>query len=183
MIIASSSVLASSRRKPGPSGFTLIEILIVVLIISIVTSVGVLTISRNNNKEIELFAKELTQVIRMAEEQAMLQPVELGLMMKDQTYQFAGLQTTENTNTQHWSALDDNVLGQHAIPSHIEVRVDTQSPQNNDDDENKKKQPQLVISTNGDVTPFTIYVGKKGAKPRFAISGDADGNITSKELG
>lgn len=165
------------------AGFTLIEIMIVVLIISIVTSVGVLTISRNNNKEIEMFAKELTQVIKMAEEQAMLQPTELGLMMHDQAYQFAALQTADNTKAPHWSALDDNVLGQHVIPEQIEVRVDTHSPQTVDEDENAQKSPQLVISTNGDVTPFTIYVGKKGAKPRFAITGDADGNITSKELG
>ena len=42
--------------------------------------------------------------------------------------------------------------------------------------------PQIVISTNGDVTPFTIYVGRKGKKPLYAISGDADGNVTSREL-
>lgn len=116
----------------------------------------------------------------MAEEQAMLQPIELGLMMKNQNYQFAALQTSEKTKTQQWSALDDNVLGQHAIPDQIEVRVDTGTAQQTDD---AQKQPQLVISTNGDMTPFTIYVGKKGAKPRFVITGDADGNITRKELG
>ena len=34
-------------------GFTLVEILVVILIISIITSVGVLSISRNENKQVE----------------------------------------------------------------------------------------------------------------------------------
>lgn len=164
------------------AGFTLIEVLIVVLIISIVTSVGVLTISRNTNKEVELFAKEFTQVIKMAEEQAMLQPAELGLVIKEETYQFVEMQKTKDGKASQWSPLDDNVLGVHAIPGHVEVRIATQGSQSKDDNENAQKQPQIVISTNGGVTPFTIYVGKKGAKPRFVITGDADGTITTKPL-
>lgn len=165
------------------AGFTLIEILIVVLIISIVTSVGVLTISRNNNKEIELFAKELVQVIKLAEETAMLQPVELGLMINNQSYQFVALDATQNGKAKHWSPLDDNALGQHPIPEHIQLSIATHSADKDEEsDEDKQQQPQLVISTNGDVTPFTMYIGKKGAKPRFAITGEADGTITIKEL-
>ena len=49
-------------------------------------------------------------------------------------------------------------------------------------DENEKHSPQIVISTNGDITPFKIYVAKTGKSPRYVISGDADGNITSKSL-
>ena len=48
--------------------------------------------------------------------------------------------------------------------------------------EDEDQLPQVVISTNGDITPFTIYVGKKGKSPRYVIKGDADGNITSKLL-
>jgi general secretion pathway protein H len=163
------------------AGFTLIEILIVVLIISIVTSVGVLTISRNNNKEVESFAKEFTQVIKLAEETAMLQPAELGLIVKAENYQFVILEAAKDGKAKHWSPLDDNALGQHLIPSHVQISIDTHSG-GNADEENAPKAPRIVISTNGDVTPFTIYIGKQGAKPRFVITGDADGNITIKEL-
>jgi general secretion pathway protein H len=173
------------ERVRATAGFTLIEILIVVLIISIVTSVGMLTISRNNNKEMEFFAKELTQVIQLAEEQAMLQSTDLGLIINDQHYQFVVLtESQDKTKAKRWSPLDDNVLGEHSVPNNVDVSVDTKSPKEDQNEEKKEEQkkPQIVISTNGDVTPFSIYIGKKGAKPRFVITGDADGNITRKEL-
>lgn len=171
-------------------GFTLIEILIVVLIISIVTSVGMLTISRNNNKEIEYFAKELTQVIQLAEEQAMLHSSVLGLIIKSESYQFVVLEKTPDNKKERWSPLLDNVLGKHTIPDHVQMTIDTHDPQKKEEeksdddnnDEEKPPEPQLVISPNGDVTPFVIYIGAKGTKPRFTITGAADGTITRKEL-
>ena len=56
------------------NGFTLIELLVVIFIISIVTSVALLSISRNENKQLEAFTNELVQTVTLAEEQAMLQP-------------------------------------------------------------------------------------------------------------
>ena len=51
-------------------GFTLLELLVVLVIISIVASMAMLTIGHNQNKEMETFTKELTQTLTLAEEQA-----------------------------------------------------------------------------------------------------------------
>jgi len=160
-------------------GFTLIEILVVIFIISIVTSVAVLSIGRNENKQVESFANELTQLVSLAEEQAMLQPKVLGLTLNQQYLQFSSLQA-EGTK-RNWVPLDDNVLGKRDVPSGIEIGIQVGDALTKSDDDLTKK-PQIIISTNGDVTPFTIYVGRKGKKPLYAISGDADGNVTSREL-
>lgn len=158
-------MVASSR------GFTLIEILVVLFIISIVTSVALLSISHNANKKIESFANELTQMITLAEEQAMLQPTVLGLSLNDQSFHFASLESkVGKKNT--WVPLQDVILKKHIIPKDIQISLNTEN----------NHHPQIIISTNGDVTPFTIYVGKKGEKPSYVIIGTADGNIANKAL-
>lgn len=162
-------------------GYTLIEILVVLFIISIVTSVALLTISRNQNKQLETFANELAQTMSLAEEQAMLQSTVLGLRLDDHSFHFATMQQAiEGEKKTGWSPLQDTILGQHPIPSDIQLAVQVGGQKLGND--NSKPIPQVIISTNGEITPFTIYVGKKGEKPRFSITGDADGNITNKAL-
>lgn len=167
-------------------GFTLIEVLIVLLIISIVTSVALLTVSHNKNKQLESFANELAQLMTLAKEQAILQPAVLGLSLKENTFQFVVYKSSSDDKKQAWVTLDDKLLGVHTIPSDFQVNVEVSgmsaTPSDHTDDEASNNTPQVVISTNGGMTPFTIYVGKKGQKPRYAIRGDIDGNVTSKLL-
>lgn len=171
-------------------GYTLIEILIVLFIISIVTSVALLSISRNENKQLESFANELTQKVTLAEEQAMLQPHVLGLSLRGNSYQFASYEAEAGEEKNVWTPQEDAILGKHKIPSDIEISVQMggvrtaalEDEVEDEVDEAEKMNPQIVISTNGDITPFIIYVGKKGEKPRYAITGDADGSVTNKLL-
>jgi general secretion pathway protein H len=165
--------------KIKSAGFTLIEILVVLFIISIVTSVALLSISRNENKQMETFANELTQIMTLAEEQAMLQPTVLGLSLSEHSFQFASLQSAAGGKKNIWSPLQDSILGKHNIPSNIQINVIVGNAKA---EKAEVDIPQIIISSNGDITPFTIYVGKKGEKPRYAIIGDEDGNVTSKLL-
>ena len=91
--------------KRSKAGYTLIEILIVVLIISIVTSVAMLSIGRNENKQMESFAQELMQMLSLAEEQAMLQPTVLGLMLSEQSLQFASFKPAFDSDKSSWIPL------------------------------------------------------------------------------
>ncbi|VVC75072.1 Type II secretion system protein H [Aquicella siphonis] len=178
------------KRQCGRSagGFTLIEILVVIFIISIVTSVALLTVSRNENRQIESFTHELVQLVTLAEEQAMLQPVVLGLALDEQSYQFSTFQPGEGEKKPSWTLFQDKMLGPHRIPEGIQLGVEISGQRqaaerdDNQDEEGKPAAPQVIISTNGDITPFTIYVGKRGKKPRYVITGDADGRVTSKLL-
>lgn len=174
-------------KRKSASGFTLIEILVVIFIISIVTSVALLTIGRNENKKIDAFAIELAQLITLAEEQAMLQPQVLGLLIDDQTLQFKSMhQSGDKTN---WIVLEDKILGTREVPDDIALTLHLagEKPkeaddEKTDDDETVKQIPQIIISTNGDLTPFSLYIGKRGQKPRYLITGDEDGHLTSQSI-
>lgn len=168
------------KRKRNALGFTLVEVLVVILIISIVTSVALLSVGHNENKKIETFAKELTQVVSLASEQAMLQPVILGMAINEHSFEFLRYEASQDDKENHWQPLNDNLLGRHEIPHGVSVEVKVQNNQIHT--EEKGVVPQIIFSTNGDITPFTIQVGKKGERPRHAIIGEADGHLTQKAL-
>lgn len=162
-------------------GFTLIEILVVLMIMSIVACVAVLSIRHDENQALKTLANEITQTVTLAEEQAMLQPNVLGLSFNSRHFQFASLQPQADGKKSSWTPVADKNLGLHKIPKEFQVNVVVGNKQNSNDQESATN-PQIVISTSGDLTPFTIYVGKVGEKPRYAISGDADGKITNELL-
>jgi general secretion pathway protein H len=164
-------------------GYTLIEILIVLLIISIVTSVALISISRNDNRRLKTFAEEFEQIVVLAEERAMLQPEVMGLLFHEHSFQFARLDLENNDKKNSWLPIQEAALSKHVIPDNIQMVLEVGQSHINFSEENTKKNlPQIIISTNGDLTPFTLYIGKKGEKPRYAIVGDADGNVTNKLL-
>jgi general secretion pathway protein H len=159
-------------------GYTLIEILVVLFIISIVTSVALLSIGRNQNKQVEAVANELAQMLSLAEEQAMLQPAVLGLAVNEHRFGFYSLQPVTEKKKDQWLALKDNVLGAHTVPDNIALSITAQGQQ-----EVAPNTPQIIISTNGDITPFSIYIGKKGEKPLYVVSAAADGSISKQAVG
>ena len=163
------------------AGYTLIEVLIVILIISIVPTVTLMTISRNESRDIETFANELTQMVSLAEEQAMLEPNVLGISLASHAVQFASLGKDNETQKPVWLPLNDHVLSRAAIPGNIQISLEVAGKVVKINGASKSP-PQIIFSTNGDVTPFVMYVGKKGKKPRYAITADADGNVSSTSL-
>ncbi|HLB41281.1 MAG TPA: type II secretion system minor pseudopilin GspH [Gammaproteobacteria bacterium] len=160
-------------------GYTLVEILIVLFIISLVTSIALLSIRFNENKQFELFANKIAELIRLAEEQAMLQSSVLGVLVDHHGFQFSYLQLKTN-GQQQWLTIQDTVLHQEKIPDKMQITLKIKN--NRIILKEDKETPQIIISTNGDVTPFTIFLGKKGSNPRYAIIGEADGAITTTIL-
>ncbi len=166
------------KTRRSTQGYTLIEILIVLFIISIVTTVGLLSIGNNDNRQMKSIANELTQILVLAEQQAMLSPKVLGLTVNKHALQFSSLQSAVNGKKNTWLPLQDSVLKSYNVPNNIQISI----KENDHADEEQKSHPQIVISTNGDITPFTIYVGKQGEKPYYAIVGNADGSVTNESL-
>lgn len=175
--------------KKTRAGYTLIEILIVIVIISIVSTVALLSLGRNKNRRIETLANQLTQMLTLAEEQALLQPAVLGLLINERSFVFLTYQASLNSKNMIWVPSDERSLQRHVIPDGIEIRVISS---NTEDDsqleapatsagDNPILKPQVVISPNGDLTPFTISIGKEGEPPRYIIRGEADGSITNTE--
>jgi len=156
-------------------GFTLIEILIVIVIISIVSGIAALTISRNQQKQYEYLANSLAHLITLAEEEAMLRPATLGLAFTPDSFQFFEYHNKVDKNATHWQALTDNIFGLHSISKNIEITLFVQNKKTN-----LNGKPQIIISPSGDIIPFTILLGKKDQPPSYKVTGYTNGNVSSR---
>lgn len=157
------------------SGFTLIEILIVMLIISIVAGVASVSINRNQRKQFETTAQQLTHLIILAEQEAMLRPTTIGLALTQTSYQFYSYAHDAKTNQDYWQALTSNAFKPRLFPKDTEIKltIGTQSIPTDG-------KPVIIINSSSDITPFTIFIGKKAEDPYYQIDGKANGEVTSE---
>ncbi len=163
-------VLAGRRN-----GFTLIEILIVMLIISIISSVAVMTISFNPQKKIESAANSLANTITLAAEEAMLRPATLGLALSENSYTFFIYEEPKNEDANPWKPLRGRVFHKHTFPKEAEISLKVQ-----DQTVPLNGHPQIIIAESGDFTPFTITIKKTGDKPSYQIHGNTNGEVTTE---
>lgn len=164
-------------------GFTLIEILIVLVIISIVTTLALVNMKANENRQLENFTNELSQLLSLVEEQALLRPSVLGVKIKKDSYEFFYYKTDAKLEKKEspWQLLkDDDLLLEHKIPDDINLRIVTGDEK--DDTLEETTSPQIIFSTNGDVTPFAIYIGAPDKDPIYVVRGEADGTIKAKKI-
>lgn len=152
-------------------GFTLIEVLIVILIISIVSGSAILSFNRNPDHQLQDFANEVVQILNFAEDQAILQPAVLGLYIDDHQFQFA-----INKHSK-WEWLKSNSLGIHIIPHEIQVKLQMEKL-----DQPNKNQPPILFSINGGISPFTLFIGRFSKTPAYRIDANVDGSVILKNL-
>ena len=148
-------------------GFTLIELLIVIAIISIVSSIALITLSYNPNKNVNSFANQLLQIMTLAEHEALLRPAILGLGFTENSYQFYQFDSSAK-----WNVLKDNVWKRRSIPKNIQVTLKI-----NNESIALNGIPSIVFTENSEVTPFVILLGIKGSNPIFQIKGEASGVV------
>jgi prepilin-type N-terminal cleavage/methylation domain-containing protein len=170
-----------SRPSHSQRGYTLIEILIVMLIISIVGVASLLSISTNKNTRLQNFAKELSNVISLAEQQAMLQPAVLGLVFGKNSLQFYRYQEAYGEPKKPaWVAINNNsALSKHTLPKNISIVLKIAdkviSP-------SSEPLPHLIITASGGLTPFIIYIGETNAPPRYQVIGSEDGSVNTQSV-
>lgn len=146
-------------------GYTLIEILVVMVIISIVVVAATLTVSFNTNKQVETFTQDLTDLLLLTEEEAVLRPAVLGVSFSKDHFQFYEYQNKQ------WRPLQEKILGEHEIPSGIVFSIDK-----------KEMVPQILFTPSSESTAFHIDIGKAGEKPRYQIKGEDNGRIRAEKI-
>lgn len=157
-------------RKDAQNGFTLIEILIVIVIISIISSIAVLSIGINKDKQLDSISDQLINILTLAEQEALLEPATIGFVLTPNSFQFYTY-SPKGVDESPWEAITGSTLGTHHLPNDVQITLKVQ------DKPVKGVEPKLILSPSGDITPFVLYIGRKGIAPRYKIIGTANGNI------
>jgi type II secretion system protein H len=156
------------------SGYTLIEILIVILIVSIVAAVALLTTSYNQNKQIQTLSEEIANLLSLVSEEAMLRPATIGLAFTPTTFDFYLYQE----NSEHklvWQPIAKSPLNLHHYSKSIKITIKIHGKVMS-----LNGKPQIIITPSGDSATFTILFGDKNGRPRYQVIEYLDGTIKSE---
>jgi general secretion pathway protein H len=163
------SALISKQR-----GFTLIEVMVVVVLIGLMASLVQFNFSGNKPEDkLKHESARFAAIFEVAADYGMLNNIELGLIVKKDSYQFLGYDGTRWTEIpeQDWQANvtvpEDIVLSMELddLPIEEPMLFDADTFKEKDEDDftlrSKEEQeekiiPQVYILSGGDLTPFSL---------------------------
>ena len=158
-------------------GFTLIEIMVVVVIVAVLISAVALSFPPVGDKLLKEHADRFSALVSLAQDEAILQSTELAIEITPQGYSF--YQNQGNS----WVALNDLPFSKRQLPSEISTKMylDGISIDLKNRDENK---PQVVILSSGEMTPFTYnlqFKDQSEIKLKVDANGEIEKTFTQKE--
>jgi general secretion pathway protein H len=192
---------SSARRTGGEQqsrGFTLIELMVVVLIIWMVAATVVLSVGvTGRDSELEKESERTFALLNYTREKAEVQTREFGLFCNDSAYEFL----TYDARKSIWRSVDeDEALRRRELPAGLKIRLVVEGRQvvlkrpedeerenrgkdkDNKDKEDKERLPQVMIFSNGDLTPFEITLEREGAGRSVTLASNDQGKIEAQPL-
>jgi len=166
------------------SGFTLLEILVVIVIIGVMVSIATLSIGvLGQDQQTEEEARRVWAVLRQAREEAELQSIDVAIYAAASDYEFLRFETRRN----EWQPIvDDKLYAQRELPEGLRFRLWLEGreivlkpalPDRSKKDENEKAPPQLMVLSSGDVVPFELQIERDGAPASWRVTSLADGDL------
>jgi len=145
-------------RKPQPElsahGFSLLEVLIVLIIISIILSFTVLSFDREpevlRNEE-----QKLTALMRLAADEAVMNSREYRIEFWQHGYFF------KKFSNGKWLEINDEVLRPRELPDgyRLKVSLDNETVDLSDEQNPEKPNPAIVFFlSSGEISPFEISI-------------------------
>ena len=175
------------RRSPASRlatarGFTLIEIMVVVLIIGVMSAGLLLSVSlTGRDRELEKESDRLLALINYAREQAELQTREYGVIFQDDNYEFVAY----DVHRQVWRTLfEDDALVLRRLPYglNVKLKIETRPVVLKKPEDAKDKTPNVMIFSSGDLTQFEVTLEREGGIRSVTIVQDDKGNVIEKPM-
>jgi general secretion pathway protein H len=172
-----------TRARLAAGGFTLVEILVVVVIIAVLSAGLLLSISLagGRDRDLEKESDRFFNLLNYAREQAELQTREYGVILQDDSYEFVAYDVHRGI----WrSIFEDDVLRLRKLPYGLDFKlvIDTRPVVLKKPADAKDKTPQLMIFSSGDLTQFAVTIEREGGERSVTILPDDKGNIVEKPM-
>jgi general secretion pathway protein H len=172
----------AGARGSSAAGFTLIEILVVVVIIGLIAAGMLLSVSlTGRDHDLERESDRLLALFTYAREQAELQTREYGVLFADDGYEFV----TYDARRDAWrSVSEDDALAARKLPDGLGFKLTVEArpvvltrPADAPD-----KKPQVMIFSNGDLTSFTATLQRDNGVRSVTLAPDDKGEIVEQPM-
>lgn len=179
-------------QRQREHGFSLIEILVVVVIVGIVASVALLSVGLvGDDRELQTEARRFSALVRVASDEAMMQGREFGLEVMQDGYRFVEY----DPFSRQWAELfGDDIFRPRQLPERMElelyiegqrVALDAEPArlQGQDDDRLRRSgpaesyEPHIYLFSSGDVSPFELRVLQSPGREQVLIRQPSVGTI------
>ncbi len=158
------------------AGFTLLELMVVMVLIGIIFSFAVLSMRGDDVAEImQQEARRLETLLALANDEAIVRGEELGVRFTDEGYEFLVLAQ------EGWQVPDDGLLKAYTLPADITMELELEGDQSSD---NEKPQPdtelppQVLILSSGEMTPFAVIFSSNLSEYRYRLMASLMGEFS-----
>jgi general secretion pathway protein H len=143
------------------SGFTLIEILVVLVVVGMLVALATFTLGGNSvRRDLDNEVEKMFLLMKTVSEQAVLNNTEFGLVVEEEQYQFMAY----NQQSGDWKPYGERLFRQRSIPQWMVVTkyIENDAPRLASDDDQPR--PDVVLFSSGETTPFALEfsIGREG---------------------
>jgi len=164
-------------------GFTLVEILVVVVIMAIVVSMAVLSIgATGHDTQLDQECLRIQGLLNLLHDRATLEGRDFGMRVLPAGYEFVYY----DTRLARWKHLDQEREFRHRdLPKGVSFQLELDSQvvvlkpvDPNLIDDTALPPPQIAVAASGDATPFRLTLLRPETAAHASVSSDATGKLT-----
>ncbi len=149
-------------------GFTLLELLVVVVLVAILTGTVILGFTgADAEQRLRGSASQLAYTIEMARQYALQRNREWGLYVEPDGVRFAEFDPDERV----WQDQTQRPFGSLELMENLELRVESEGLEALSSAE-REDLPQVILFSSGEVTPFTVYLEPGWDTPVWQVRSD-----------
>ena len=183
-------VIGNLKNNRTNAGFTLVEILVVLVIIGTILSIGLMSFNlADNDRNLKTESRRFMALSEVALDEATMQGREFGIELMSKGYRFVEFDAFAG----RWAELPgDDTLRLRGLPEELafdlyledkRIPLDDDPAPFEDPDENSgvsannSYAPHLLIFSSGDTTPFELHIYRDFDDIRVVMRGDALGTM------